>query len=89
MDVQGVSAKIAHLMSIENNISDFRIYKMVDGGASWAIEFENQTDNAFYDCLAFWTPRRGFAHNERAELGPCSSVACSIRPRKGCTPMSK
>jgi len=63
-DVQGLSAKVAYLMSIGNDTSDFRIYKTVDGGASWTIEFENQTANAFYDCFAFWTPRRGFAHSD-------------------------
>ena len=63
-DVQGVSDKIAYLMSIGNDTTDFRIYKTVDGGASWTIEFENQTVNAFYDCFAFWTPRRGFAHSD-------------------------
>jgi len=63
-DVQGVSAKVAYLMSIGNDTTDFRIYKTVDGGASWTIEFENQTLNAFYDCFAFWTPRRGFAHSD-------------------------
>jgi photosystem II stability/assembly factor-like uncharacterized protein len=63
-DVQGVSDKIAYLMSIGSNTTDFRIYKTVDGGATWTIEFENQTVNAFYDCFAFWTPDRGIAHSD-------------------------
>jgi hypothetical protein len=63
-DVQGVSDKIAYLSSIGDNTGDFRIYKTVDGGAHWKIEFQNQTDGAFYDCFAFWTPRRGIAHSD-------------------------
>jgi len=63
-DVQGVSDKVAYLMSIGNNTTDFRIYKTLDGGATWTIEFTNETVNAFYDCLAFWTPRRGVAHSD-------------------------
>jgi photosystem II stability/assembly factor-like uncharacterized protein len=63
-DVQGVSEKVAYLMSIGSNTTDFRIYKTVDGGATWTIEFENQTQNAFYDCFAFWTPKRGIAHSD-------------------------
>jgi hypothetical protein len=63
-DVQGVSDKIAYLMSIGSNTTDFRIYKTVDGGANWTIEFTNQTVNAFYDCFAFWTPKRGIAHSD-------------------------
>ena len=63
-DVFGVSDKIAYLMSIGGNTTDFRIYKTVDGGATWNIEFTNQTVNAFYDCFAFWTPNRGITHSD-------------------------
>jgi hypothetical protein len=63
-DVQGVSDKVAYLLSIGNNTTDFRIYKTVDGGATWTMQFENQTLNAFYDCFAFWTPKRGIAHSD-------------------------
>jgi len=63
-DVQGVSDKVAYLMSIGDNTTDFRIYKTVDGGATWTIQFINETVNAFYDCFAFWTPRRGIAHSD-------------------------
>jgi len=63
-DVHGVSDKVAYLMSIGNNTTDFRIYKTVDGGATWTIEFTNETVNAFYDCFAFWTPHRGITHSD-------------------------
>jgi photosystem II stability/assembly factor-like uncharacterized protein len=63
-DVQGVSDKVAYLLSIGINTTDFRIYKTVDGGANWKIEFTNETLNAFYDCFAFWTPERGIAHSD-------------------------
>jgi photosystem II stability/assembly factor-like uncharacterized protein len=41
-DVQGFSARVAYLMSIGNNPTDFRVYKTLDGGATWTIQFENQ-----------------------------------------------
>jgi photosystem II stability/assembly factor-like uncharacterized protein len=63
-DVQGGSDKIAYLMSIGNNTTDFRIYKTADGGATWTIQFTNETANAFYDCFAFWTPNRGITHSD-------------------------
>ena len=63
-DVYGVSDKVAYLMSIGNDTTDFRIYKTVDGGATWTIQFTNETVNAFYDCFAFWTPRRGITHSD-------------------------
>jgi photosystem II stability/assembly factor-like uncharacterized protein len=63
-DVQGVSDKVAYLMSIGDNTGDFRIYKTEDEGAHWTIQFTNTTVNAFYDCFAFWTPDRGIAHSD-------------------------
>jgi photosystem II stability/assembly factor-like uncharacterized protein len=65
-DVQGVSDKIAYLMSIGNDIGQFRIYKTEDGGATWTTEFVNHVASAFYDCMAFWTPDRGVAHSDSA-----------------------
>jgi len=63
-DVQGVSEKVAYLMSIGNDTDNFRIYKTEDGGAHWKIQFQNTTVNAFYDCFAFWTPERGITHSD-------------------------
>ena len=63
-DVQGVSDKVAYLMSIGNNTTDFRIYKTTDGGANWTMQFQNQNPSAFYDCFAFWTPKRAIAHSD-------------------------
>jgi photosystem II stability/assembly factor-like uncharacterized protein len=79
-DVQGVSDKVAYLMSIGINTTDFRIYKTVDGGANWTIEFTNQTVNAFYDCFAFWTPRRGVTHSDSV-----NGVFPDIRTKDGNT----
>src|SRR5512138_3260065 len=63
-DVQGFSAKVAYLMSIGDNTGDFRIYKTVDGGAHWTMQFQNTLVGAFYDCMAFWTPKRGIVHSD-------------------------
>jgi len=65
-DVQGVSAREAYLLSIGDNTTDFRIYKTTNGGATWTMQFQNQNPSAFYDCFAFWTPKRGIAHSDSA-----------------------
>jgi photosystem II stability/assembly factor-like uncharacterized protein len=66
-DVEGVSAKVAYLQSIGSNPTDFRIYKTVDGGATWTLQFQNQNPGAFYDCFAFWTPNRGISHSDSVD----------------------
>ena len=63
-DVQAFSADVAYLMSIGDNTTDFRVYKTLDGGATWTIQFENQIPTRFYDGFAFWTPHRGILHGD-------------------------
>lgn len=60
-DVQAVSDKVAYLLSVGKDPSDFRIYKTEDGGASWTMQFQNKLAGAFYDCFAFWAPQRAIA----------------------------
>jgi photosystem II stability/assembly factor-like uncharacterized protein len=79
-DVQGVSDKIAYLLSIGDNPTDFRIYKTVDGGATWTMQLQNHLEGAFYDCFAFWTPRRGIAHSDSVK-----GVFPDLRTRNGMT----
>jgi len=79
-DVQGVSDKVAYLQSIGDNTTDFRIYKTVDGGTTWTMQFQNQTANAFYDCFAFWTPKRGISHSDSV-----NGVFPDLRTRDGKT----
>jgi photosystem II stability/assembly factor-like uncharacterized protein len=57
-DVHAVSQKVAYLLSAGVG-TDSRVYKTVDGGASWTLQFQNEDPNGFYDCFAFWTPKRG------------------------------
>lgn len=79
-DVQGVSDRVAYLMSIGDNTGDFKIYKTEDAGAHWTIQFTNTTENAFYDCMAFWTPDRGIAHSDSV-----NGVFPDIRTKNGKT----
>src|SRR4051812_2612348 len=58
-DVQGVSDRVAYLLASGTG-SASRIYKTENGGASWTLQFQAPDDPSyFYDCFAFWTPKRG------------------------------
>ena len=67
-------------MSIGDNTGDFRIYKTVDGGAHWTMQFQNTLVGAFYDCMAFWTPKRGIVHSDSV-----AGVFPDLRTRNGVT----
>ena len=38
-----------------------RIYKTVDGGKSWAMQFKSADPAAFFDAIAFWDAKNGIA----------------------------
>jgi photosystem II stability/assembly factor-like uncharacterized protein len=65
-DVQAFSDKVAYLLSIGPG-TDSRIYKTLNGGKTWTLQFQNQNLNAFYDCFAFWNPWRGLTTSDSVE----------------------
>jgi photosystem II stability/assembly factor-like uncharacterized protein len=62
-DVQGVSDRVAYLMSAGNGAAS-RIYRTDDGGTTWTRQFLNPDPDAFYDCFAFWDGKRGIAMSD-------------------------
>jgi photosystem II stability/assembly factor-like uncharacterized protein len=62
-DVEGVSDRIAYLMSAGGG-SDNRIYKTEDGGATWTLQNQATDPRSFYDCFDFWTPNRGMLFDD-------------------------
>ena len=65
-DVEAVSADVAYLMAAGTG-ADSRIYKTTDGGATWTLQFTNGDPLAFYDCFAFWNPRRGLVFSDAVD----------------------
>ncbi len=59
-DVHAVDERTAYLLSIGNG-SDSRIYKTIDAGATWKLQFKNADSAAFYDCFDFFDAWRGVA----------------------------
>jgi photosystem II stability/assembly factor-like uncharacterized protein len=62
-DVEGVSEAVAYLLAAGPGDRS-RIYQTTDGGRSWSLQFTNRDTSAFYDCFAFWEPRRGFTMSD-------------------------
>ena len=58
--VSAFDAKLAYLLSAGPG-DQSRIYKTVDAGATWTLQFTNHDPQAFFDCMAFWDRDRGIA----------------------------
>jgi photosystem II stability/assembly factor-like uncharacterized protein len=59
-DIHAVDANTAFVLT-NNGGPNARIYKTVDAGATWTLAFQSPISNTFYDCFAFWSPRRAIA----------------------------
>ena len=67
VDVHAVNAESAYLLGQHFEGGLARIYKTVDGGATWTVQFESTHPDIFLDGLAFWTAERGLAFGDPIE----------------------
>jgi len=58
--VYAVDGQTAVLLSIGPG-DQSRIYKTIDGGVHWKVQFKNADAKGFYDEIAFWNPQHGIA----------------------------
>jgi photosystem II stability/assembly factor-like uncharacterized protein len=59
-DVEAFGADEAYLLAAGPG-EQSRIYKTVDAGKNWALQFTNHDPKGFFDCMAFWSQDRGIA----------------------------
>jgi photosystem II stability/assembly factor-like uncharacterized protein len=59
-DVEGFSERTAYALSAGPG-EQSRIYKTIDGGNIWALQFTNHEPEGFIDAIAFWDERNGIA----------------------------
>ncbi len=64
-DVYGVSSRVAYVMSAGlAEQGQARIYKTVDGGQSWTLQWSDNTKGVFLDGMAFWDATHGLAFSD-------------------------
>ena len=64
-DVHGVNWRIAYAMSAgPAERGQARIYKTVDGGQNWALQWSDTTKGVFLDGMAFWDATHGLAFSD-------------------------
>ncbi len=59
-DVEAFGETTAYLLSAGPG-EQSRIYKTVDGGKTWALQFKCSDPDAFFDAMAFWDAENGIA----------------------------
>src|ERR1700674_4267658 len=59
-DVEAFSADLAYLLSAGPG-DHSRIYKTIDAGKNWVLQFTNKDPKGFFDCMAFWDRDHGIA----------------------------
>src|SRR5262249_52458544 len=65
-DVDAISDRVAYVLSIgPGELS--RIYKTVDAGAHWDLQFRNADPKAFFDAMAFRDEQHGVAFSDSVD----------------------
>lgn len=62
-DIEAYSADVATVLSIGPG-EQSRIYKTIDGGKKWTLQFKNSDQDAFFDAIAFWDEQNGIAMSD-------------------------
>jgi photosystem II stability/assembly factor-like uncharacterized protein len=62
-DIDAVDAQTAYVLSIGNGPLS-RIYKTVDAGATWTMQFKNEDEKAFLDAMSFWDADHGIVFGD-------------------------
>lgn len=65
-DIDAMSDRVAYVLSIGSGDAS-RIYKTVDGGAQWTLQFANTDPAVFLDAMAFWDASRGIAFSDSVD----------------------
>jgi photosystem II stability/assembly factor-like uncharacterized protein len=63
-DVHAVDENTAYLLSAGEPA---KIYKTLDGGMHWTMQYMNDTPGVFFDAMAFWEKNRGIAFSDPVE----------------------
>ena len=65
-DIDAIDAQTAYVMSIGNGPAS-RIYKTIDAGTTWKLQFKNDDEKAFLDAMSFWDANHGIAFGDSVD----------------------
>lgn len=65
-DIDAIDEQTAYALSIGAGTAS-RIYKTMDAGVHWTLQFTNENPKAFFDAMAFWNGNRGLAVSDSVD----------------------
>jgi len=65
-DIDAINENVAYVLSIGNGESS-RIFKTIDGGKTWTLQFTNTDPKAFFDAMAFSDADHGMAFSDSVD----------------------
>lgn len=65
-DIDAFDSQTAYMLSAGSGELS-RIYKTVDGGDTWVLQFQNEHPDGFLDCMAFWDSETGVAYGDAVD----------------------
>ena len=65
-DVHAVNGSIAYLLAAGPGDMS-RIYKTLNAGSTWDLQFLSAMPMAFFDCMDFWDPTHGMAFSDAVD----------------------
>lgn len=65
-DIDAVNAETAYILSIGNGPAS-RIYKTIDAGKTWTMQFRNEDPKAFLDAMSFWDANNGIVFGDSVD----------------------
>lgn len=87
-DVHAVDAETAYLLSVGEG-EQSRIYKTMNAGLTWALQFTNPEPQGFFDCMDFWDAEHGIAFSDSfGGRSSSSRPGTAAQPGRGYRPTS-
>ena len=65
-DIDAIDARTAYALSIGNGPAS-RIYKTVDGGKTWTMQFKSDDSKVFLDAMSFWDANHGIVFGDSVD----------------------
>ena len=65
--IAAIDSEIAYFSGYDMELNETRIYKTLDGGNNWMLQYQNGETGAFINSIAFWNDSAGLAVSDAVD----------------------